>query len=177
MAKNVKHYILTGVILGAIAAFSGAFIGLANFLTRDQIAKNAVIKTQKGLKEIYGDNMTFSDAIEVKNNKYVQCYYLASLKENVKGYVFQTSGNNDYGKITMLVGISSSFEIGKIYMITNEQTYAQTLTDNFINPYNNQEKQMNDVDVVCGATYGAKLIKNMAEEAQNWAKTNLKEGE
>ena len=77
----------------------------------------------------------------------------------------------------MLVGISSSFEIGKIYMITNEQTYAQTLTDNFINPYNNQEKQMNDVDVVCGATYGAKLIKNMAEEAQNWAKTNLKEGE
>ena len=80
-----------------------------------------------------------------------------------------------YGKITMLVGISTTYEIGHIYMVTNEQTYATTLVDNYIDPYNEDSHDLDDVS--CGATYGATLIKDMAKQAQNYAIDKLGGGQ
>lgn len=173
MSKNVKKYILTAAILGGIAAFSGAAIGVTYFATNKQIAINAEKRIQKGLLEIYPE-AEFSKAVTIDNDdKYLDCYYEALKNETLQGYVFQVTGSNSYGKISMLVGISTSFDIGHIYLVTNEQSYAQTLVENFINPYNKDKKTMSDEDVKCGATYGGKLVKGMAEAAQQWAKDNL----
>lgn len=173
MPKNVKKYVLTAVILGGIAAVSGAAIGVTYLVTHEQIAINAKERIEKGLLEIYPD-AKFSDAIEIDNDdKYLECYYTATKQETLQGYIFQVTGSNSYGKISMLVGISTSFDIGHIYLVTNEQSYAQTLVDNFVNPYNKDKKTMSDEDVKCGATYGGKLVKGMAEAAQTWAKNNL----
>ena len=176
MSKNVKHYVLTALVLGGIAAVSGGLIGLTNMITKDKIAINAANKIKKGLSEIYPDT-EFSDAQNIEGNyQYLDCYYTANKDNVLQGYIFQVTGNNDYGKISMLVGISPSCDIGQIYLVTNEQTYAQTLVDNFVTPYNNGDKGMNDDDVKCGATYGGKLVKAMAEEAQSYAKEHLKGG-
>lgn len=177
MPKNVKHYILTAVVLGGIAAFSGAAIGLTNMITKNQIAANAANKIKKGLSQIYAD-AEFSEPHNIEgDDKYLDCYYVANKDNVLQGYVFQVTGSNMYGKISMLVGISPSFDIGHIFLVTNEQTYAQTLVDNFVTPYNNDKKGMSDSDVSCGATYGGKLIRSMAQEAQSWANNNLKEGQ
>ena len=171
---NMKKYILTAVTLGSIGAVSALLIGLANLVTRNQIAVNAENKIKKGLAEIY-DGATFSDKVEIDgNDKYLDCYYVASKDESTIGYVFQTTGSNMYGKISMLVGISKEFEANRFFFIVNEQTYATTLVDNYVTPFNNGNRQLDDVS--CGATYGAKLVKAMTEEAISWANTNLKEG-
>ena len=178
MPKNVKHYLLTALILGGVAAVSGAAIALTYFATINQININDAKRIEKGLLEIYND-ATFSEPINIEADKdsYLECYYEAKKDDNLLGYVFRTSGKNDYGKITMLVGISTSYDIGHISLIVNEQSYAQTLVDSFVEPYNHDKKQMNDEDVTCGATFGATLVKNMAEEAKSWAEKHLGGGQ
>ena len=52
------------------------------------------------------------------------------------------------------------------YTIVNEQTYASTLVDNYLVPLNNGSRDLDDV--TCGATYGAKLVRDMVNEAQEW---------
>ena len=176
MPKNVKHYVLTAVILGSIAMVGGALIGVTNLITKDQIVKNEKKKIKDGIIELFGDDANPSEAIEIKgDDKYLDCYYVVNNKDNaLKGYAFRTSGSNIYGKISMLVGISTSYDIGHIVLITNEQTYASTVVDDYITPYNNNTRPLDDVE--CGATYGAKLINEMAKEAASWANTNLKGG-
>ncbi len=174
MSKNVKKYVVTALTLGVIAAGSAALIGLSNFITKERIAANATKKIELGLVEIYGNDATFSEAIDIDDGDYLDCYYTANKEEELLGYAFKVTGSNMYGQISMLVGINTEFDIGKIYLIVNEQTYAQTLVDEFVTPYNNGDKKMNDQDVRCGATFGGKLIKAMAEEAQSWASANLK---
>lgn len=175
MPKNVKHYILTAVILGSIAMVGGALIGVTNLLTKNQIVKNEKKKINEGMVALFGEGSSASEAIEIKgNDKYLDCYYTVNKDNALQGYAFRVTGSNMYGKISMLVGIKTTFEIGHIYLITNEQTYAQTLVDEYVTPYNNDQSSLDDV--TCGATYGAKLVNEMANEAKSWADNNLKGG-
>ena len=50
-----KHYIMTAITLGAIAAVSAGLIGLANLVTKDKIAKNEYNKTMSGIASIFGE--------------------------------------------------------------------------------------------------------------------------
>ena len=49
-----KHYILTAVTLGAIAAASAALIGLTNLLTKKQIQKNELNSFNAGITALFG---------------------------------------------------------------------------------------------------------------------------
>ena len=73
----------------------------------------------------------------------------------------------------MLVGISSEFKLGRMSFLDLNQSYAQTLKDNYITPYmNSSNKEVALDNVSCGATFGAKLIQEMVLEAV----ANYKEG-
>lgn len=166
---NAKKYIITSITLGAIAASSALLIGLANMVTRDRIKQNEIAKTKAGLAEIYGSNATYGDAIEIndKNYPHLLCYYPASIDEQVIGNVFKASGKNEFGDITLLVGVSTQNEAGHIYLITNTQSYASTLVNNYVGPYNNGRVSLDDVS--CGATHGAELVKELVDEAVSWS--------
>lgn len=175
--SNMKKYILTAVTLGSIAAVSALLIGLVNLATADTIKKNDANKIKDGLAQIYS-GATFSEENKIDKGdkyKYLESYYVATKDNSQAGYVFQTSGKNDYGSISMLVGISNDYTINKYYLISDEQSFATDLEDNYVNPFNNGQKEYDDV--TCGATYGAKLIKAMAEEASTWAQENLGGGD
>lgn len=167
--SNVKKYILTSVTLGAIAASSALLIGLANLITKDQIKKNEAAQTRAGLAQIYGSNATYGDAVVIndKNYSHLICYYPASIDNDPVGNVFKASGKNEYGDITLLVGVSTNNEAGQIYLITNTQSYASTLVNNYVGPYNNGRVELDDVS--CGATHGAELVRDLVLEAVNWS--------
>lgn len=76
-----------------------------------------------------------------------------------------------YGKISLLVGFNLSNELVSISVISDEQTYAQTLTDNYIVPVQEGTRDYNDVN--CGATYGAKLIRDMINDASEANKAEV----
>ena len=169
MAKNAKKYIITAVTLGVIAAASAGLIGLTNLFTAKQIAKNEQNRIKAGIVEIFSSDAEILDekAISDKSLKYTNYEYTLN-----KGVAFRTTGSNMYGKISMLVGYVSGlipggdgtivYRFAGIYLITNEQTYASTLNENYVTPLNNDDIKYDDVK--CGATYGASLIRDMIDE-------------
>ena len=176
-----KHYVIVSLTLGIIAACSAGLISVANLITKNRIAQNEVNKINSGIREIFGKNAIISsefdkkDAGFVNEYKYVSYVYeVADDSENEIGYAFRTTGSNMYGKISLIVGYRTN---GQLLMgftvVTNEQTYATTLVDKYITPVNDKTRALDDVN--CGATYGAKLVRDMVEEAKKAAEELWKE--
>ena len=171
--SSKKHYVITSITLGAIAAASALLIGGTNLLTRGQIAKNEKNKISSGISEIFGKSASVSSEFEVKDQKYTNYAYEISVAENPsKAYAFRTTGSNMYGKISLLVGFYESSEASNpsfagLSIVVNEQTYATTLVENYIDPVNADSRDLDDVS--CGATYGAKLVRDMVNDAKGVA--------
>ena len=166
-----KHYVITAVTLGLICAASGALIGATNLITKDKIAQNEKNRINSGICEIYGQNATILEDID-KNEagltgdyKYVERLYSISQDgTNSIGYAFRTTGSNMYGKVSLLVGyLQEGCKFVGTYIVVNEQTYASTLEDNYVVKLNDGSRELDDVS--CGATYGAKLVRDMIKEA------------
>ncbi len=173
MANNVKKYILTAVILGSIAAVAGGAVALTNLITEKKIKENDKIKLVSGIKEIFGENASIDpdNEIEVSNYTYTVSYYEVTSDTNeFLGYAFKSEGSNMYGKIALISGFDAvSHSFMSLSLINNEQTYATTLVDNYITPLNSDKRDLEDVN--CGATYGAKLVRDMVNEASEVAKS------
>ena len=176
MANNVKKYILTSLTLGLIAGSGALLISGTNMLTKNTIAQNEQNKINSGILTLYesyqnpsiGNDTDLSD----EDYKYVNhIYYIYTSNDaNVDpiGYAFRTTGLNMYGKISLIVGFSYEKVFLGISTIINEQTYASTLVDNYINPLNENKRDLEDVS--CGATYGARLVRDMINEASEAVK-------
>ena len=109
----------------------------------------------------------------------------------LKGYVFTVSGKNAYGTITLMVAISKDTNgnnvVHQVEFLENGQSFASTVDDHVRSSYHTSDKnalvldpyssddsvtvgdltsdQVDDVVVECGATYGAKLVKQLVEVA------------
>jgi len=176
MSSNKKHYIITAVTLGAIAAASGVLIGATNLITKGQIEQNEINKVKQGIAEIFKKEDLKYQGFELneaglneEDYKYVNYLYVVKdANDNDIGCVFKTSGSNMYGKISLIVGYdATSQDFVNLSVVTNEQTYASTLVENYINPLQEGEREVDDV--TCGATYGAKLIRDMVHDAEKAA--------
>ena len=172
---NKKHYVMVSITLGAIAAASALLIGGANYLTNEKIKQNEINNINRGIDAIFGESAEIKDQKEIANEsyKYVTYYYGVAKEgsgENI-GVAYRTTGSNMYGKISLLVGFNLSNELVSISVISDEQTYAQTLTDNYIEPVQEGTRDYNDVN--CGATYGAKLIRDMINDASEANKAEV----
>ena len=162
--SNKKKYIITAVTLGIIAASSGALIGVTNLVTKDRIAQNEKNKINAGIVEIFGENASIWSSDQIENHKYVKEGYTVGINGYASAFAYRTTGSNAYGKISMIVGFDHDCEFVGVYMISDEQTYASTLEDNYITSIN---KGGNIDDVKCGATYGATLVKEMINDAKS----------
>lgn len=169
--SNVKKYLLTAVTLGCIAMASGLLIGATNLITKDRIAKNEQLKIEKGVQGIFGESASVKEKNAIDGNyQYVVERYVINESETLVGYAFRTEGSNSYGKVSLIIGFTSNDCAFKgLSVIVNEQTYASTLVENYIDPLNAGARDVSDVS--CGATYGAKLVRDMVNEAQEVAKT------
>lgn len=167
-----KHLIITSVTLGVIAASSALLIGVTNLITKDKISQNEKEKIVIGIKAIFGSESkvtaesSINESIFAGEYKYINYVYTISDNSDVLiGYAFKTSGSNNFGKITMLVGYTSTKIYKSVYMISDEQTFASTLEDEYVAKITDNPDYQ-DVDVHCGATYGATLVKEMIDEVK-----------
>jgi hypothetical protein len=166
MKEEIKKPLIVGGTLALIAGISALLIGLTNSLTASKIVANEENKVTDGLKKVYS-NASFGEVVNLENKTYCVSYWTASENGNEIGYVYKTSGKNSYGTVTMLIGINENASLGTIALLTNTETYAGTLEDNYVSPYNSGDSKDSDIeDVSCGATFGAKLVRSMAKEAQ-----------
>ena len=163
---NAKKYILTGVTLGSIAAVAAGLIAVTNLITAKKIKQNELDKVNAGIAEIYGVDSKIKSEEDLTSYQYAVHYYaIENSQSEFLGYAVKTSGSNMYGKISLIAGFdASTHSFMSLYMVSNEQTYASTLIDNYVTPLNNHERDLDDVS--CGATYGAKLVRDMVNEAK-----------
>ena len=163
-----KHYIITSLTLGIIAAASAAIIGGVNLLTRDQIKKNEEKSFNKGIAAIFGERARTHDFGNQKCLTYVVAsYHVHNENDESIGWAVKTEGSNMYGKISLIAGFDyDTKRFMGVYLIKNEQTYASTLVEQYVDPLNNGERQLDEVS--CGATYGATLVKDMIADAQTY---------
>ena len=187
---KMKKYIITAVILGSIAMTSGLLIGATNLITKGPIDEYKQQLINKGIKNIYSDYDYAHYAVgqdedikkDKKTNPYVNhIYYVYNGEDENEenntfvGYAFRTEGFNSYGKISLIVGFNVECKLINISVVTNEQSFASTLKRNYLIPLMNAEdKETQKGNVSCRATYGAKLVRDMIDNAQKQA--DLKKG-
>ena len=179
MSKDTKKYLITAVTLGLIAAGGALLIAGTNMLTRDSIKANEVKAINSGLASIYEDNSltTSTDKIlEEQKSDYVLYDYVINDYYIVKdgagldlGYAFKTEGSNAYGKISLIVGFDANYVYKGVAVVENGQSFASTLKKKYLDPLVKDHKSVDEVDVSCGATYGAKLTRSMIESANSAA--------
>lgn len=175
--SNMKKYLMTAVVLGSIAMASGLLIGATNLVTSGPIAEYEKNQINSGIKAIFSDceNLYYSNDEDVeigKDNPYVtHIYYLYDgTNENdydnaFVGFALKTEGSNSYGKIALIIGFDASANYESISVIKNEQSFASTLNKKYISKVKTKDREIDDVS--CGATYGAKLVRDMIKNAQS----------
>ena len=172
--SNVKKYLLTAVTLGCIAMASGLLIAGTNMITKDRIAENERLSVNKGIVSVFNDDNAVGKEIALPDGKeydyVITCYEVKDNNENPLGYAFRTTGSNDYGKVSLIIGFNQQCIYKGLSVVVNEQSFATTLNKGYINLIKNGEKTVDDVSVSCGATFGATLVRNMVNEASQAAK-------
>ena len=182
MNSNVRKYVITGVILGSIAAVAAGVIGLTNLITAKRIEQNKINKINEGIATIFDDGSEgFKVSSEYIGNipnddskKYYEVYNANN--DNFLGYAIQCEGSNMYGKIVLIAGFEAeSRNFIRMSLVTNEQSYATTVEDNYVVKVN-EKHNFEDEDVKCGATYGATLVRDLLDEAHKAALTLTQKG-
>ena len=165
-----KRPLLVGAFLGGLCAVLAAAIAGGDLLTKDVIAKNKAQTEKDGLARVFRD-ATFSEAIAISSPEYPELskYWTVDLGDEGTGYVYSAAGKNAYGDIALLAGFYADASLANVIVITNTQTYGQTLEDEYLDPLSKAEDKEAALDhVKCGATYGAKLTRDLVNEARNY---------
>lgn len=158
-----KHYVIVSLTLGLIAAASALLIAGTNLLTKDRIAKNEQKKINDSISFIFGAEASIKSESEITDESYKYVNYVYEVASDKElGYVFRTTGSNMYGKITLVIGFDLNDNFVSMKSIVNEQTFTKEV-ENYIEGVDDQTITINDVN--CGATFGAKLVREMVIEA------------
>ncbi len=189
--KNIK----ISATLGTISLVCALLIALINMVTSPIISSNdkkVELETCKEIFEAYDESKSESkDAkdLENKDSAILKIIYAKDSSDNVLGTIYKVTGKNAYGTITLMVGINAEKEVCQVEFIENGQSFASTVnnhvsssypssesTDVHIGAYSksNSEKvgsltsdKVSNIDVKCGATYGATLVKDLVLVALN----------
>jgi Predicted NADH:ubiquinone oxidoreductase, subunit RnfG len=173
--ENLHLYLKTSLILCAIAGISAALIGVVNYFTAPIIIDNNAKKENAAFEKIFA-NSTFTE-LEISGEKsyIINAWEAIDAVSTAQGYVYKLSGKNSYGGITLLTGINLSLNVESVVITENTESFASTINSYVESTYNsgNKVSDIDNVDVKCGATYGAKLIRNMLKEAYSDAKSRI----
>lgn len=168
MKLSWKRAFMVGGFLAGLCGVLALGIAGVDLLTRDTIAKNKLEKEQAGLKTIFGAEAKIGEAVELNEAKYpsLKKYWTVDIPNEGEGRIYSASSRNGYGDVSLLIGVYADFSLGNISVLENTESYAQTLNDNYLEPYMSAEdKEKAAEEVKCGATFGAKMCRDMMKEA------------
>ena len=180
----MKRYAYVSLILGAIALVCATLIALMNMLTRPIIAKSDEEKIKETYTKIFIDYDSSESVDFTKDEKgYIKEKRIAYDKNhNSLGYIYTTSGKNAYGEISLMIGILDGNVIDVEFLV-NTESFQDTVNSHVKNKYPSSKEnvieiniygkedrmdidtlskeELNNIDVKCGATFGATLVKQM----------------
>ena len=159
-------YLKISSILTLIAGVCALLIAGCNALTQPIIEQNALEKKAELCREIFAEFDSENSTIlkEGFSSSYIKEKIVANDSDsNSLGYIYTVGGSNAYGAIELLVGISSDGTLVSVEFITNGQSFSSETEAHVNGSYVSglDSTEVNNIDVNCGATYAAKLVKEL----------------
>lgn len=186
----MKNYFRISVILGSIALVCAIILAALNMLTAPIIAQNAEKKETETIQAIYKnyDSEKSENVTNTVNNSSITKKIIAKDSDGVViGTLYIVTGKNAYGVITLMVAIAPNNSVHQVEFLENGQSFAGTVNTHVksnygsskeevyeLNPYSSKKSveigdltkdQVNAIDVKCGATFGATLVKELVNIA------------
>ena len=181
----MKKNLLIASILGSICLVCALLIALIDIATKDKIAQNTKETELAAIKEIFANyDENKSESLEASGR--INQKILAKDKDNNElGYLYNISGKNSYGSISLMVAVVDE-KLYKVELLENTQSFASTVYSYFKTTYPSSPDtaihvgaygstdvvvgslsagEVENIDVSCGATFGAKLIRDLVLEA------------
>ena len=184
----MKGYLKISAILASIALVCAAILAALNMLTSSVIAKNDEKKETETIQAIYDsyDNSkseikTFDEGTITKK------IYAKDSSGKELGTIYIVTGKNAYGVITLMVAIAPNKTVHQVEFLENGQSFAGTVNSHVksnynsskeevyeLNPYSDNEEieigdltsdELGAINVKCGATFGATLVKELVTAA------------
>ncbi len=186
-------YLKISSILAAIALICAVLIAAMDMLTSPVIAKNDEQTEYDTIVSIFNsyDSSNSEEVSGPYSSDYIEKIIIArDNNKNDLGKVYTVSGKNAYGTIKLMVAIKDN-QVYQVEFLENGQSFASTVEGHVTSNYPSSEKdsieiwfksdsssyagtlnndELANIDVSCGATYGAKLVKELVTAALNDAK-------
>ena len=189
-------YVKIASVLGAISLFCALIISLFNLLTSPIIKDNNKAKEEKIYKELYSeyDSKNSKEIEDLKgvSSDIIKIMEIHDSNDNILGFVYTVEGKNAYGGISLMVAIEEGPVCKQVEFLSNTESFASKVADHVrknypqsesdsitISPYDEEEiadvsslsqDDVSLIDVKCGATYGATLVRNLVQSALDDAK-------
>ncbi|PAT02160.1 hypothetical protein CI105_02110 [Candidatus Izimaplasma bacterium ZiA1] len=161
LGKLKKAFVL--LIIGVI---SGGSIYLVNELTWELIRDNQIKLEEKQYSVIFEDGVNFeATVLEGDISKKVEVY---DESLNLLGYIFKGTRVNNYGRITVLVGINVDNEIEQVVIASTNNTpnNVQIIKSKYIMNFDGQSVNSEiNYDAKTGASYTYASIQEVIEDS------------
>lgn len=151
----------TALVLVIIGAISGFLIYGTNELTADTIKENRYNQELDFYRDIFDleEDVVFVPSSVDLDNGMIEVTLTNSDTDEVIGYVYKGSETNNYGDITVLVGITTEGSIKDVVISqsTNTPTFVKKIKDGYLPNFSGQSTDDVTLDERTGAsfTYGS----------------------
>ncbi len=177
MKPLAKRALLVGAFLAGLCGALGLLIAGAELITRPAIEANRAKKQRDGLAKVFpsaqiGEGVDISSEGQPK----LQKYWTVTLSDGEEARIYSASDRNAYGDVSLLIGIygpSKGYALGNVVTLLNTESYGNVIQEKYLDAYNaSEEKEGAVLEVRVGATFGAKMCRDMILSSQ----THYKEG-
>ncbi len=160
------------LVLVIIGALSGIIIYGVNELTEETIAQNKIDREISYYKELFSleeDDVITFDTIDLDND-IDQEVTIYDINGDIIGYIYKATDKNNYGEVTVLVGITVDGVISNavISSTTNTPTFVQTIKAKYLDNFSGQDADDIMIDEKTGATYTYTSVVEIIETASTY---------
>ena len=162
----------------SIKICSGGIIYGVNEVTYKQIAENIRIQEESYYKEIFGlleEDVIFLKELDIDGDLDQEI----TIRENdefgdVIGYVYKNETKNNYGDITVLVGINLDGTIANVVIssTSNTPTFVNRIKTKYLASFVNQDISDVTIDTFTGASYTYGSVVNTIDFANTYYSEN-----
>ena len=168
----MKDKLIVGIKLFLVAGISGFLLFGVNNLTKDTIKENKRIREEQKYTLIFPEMATY-EKTELDSGNIASSIVIMDESGTVIGTIYSASANNDYGSVSVLVGINDENEISKVeYSLLNQTPSYATKVNNpeFLGLFigNAAGHDYSDFDVKVGATYSATTTRDLVDEISKY---------
>ena len=185
----MKNYVKISAVLCSIALICALILAALNLLTKPIIDKNAEAKQTETIQAIYSNYDSAKSEVKYdvnngdsgKSAEILKVVLAKDSADKVLGYIYTLKGTNQYGTIQLMVAISDDNIVHQVEFLENGQSFASTVATWVKETFNNKgsekheggftsdvalgsektKDELANVDVKCGATYGATTVKSL----------------